>query len=115
MIAPKDPNDPTQMRNQPALTTSSGRSWLLLGGILAGVSAILLASMLSFEPAGVALFGLVTVIVLYAAMVTVRLSTHGRLRLRLLATLMIAIAVVGLGCVLILAASGGAQLGTVNS
>jgi hypothetical protein len=97
-------DDPTLMRNQASLTTSTGRSWLLLGGLLTFIAAVVLAFELSLEPPGVALFGLVSVLVLYAAMVVVRLTTEpGRVRLGILAGLMIAIAVIGLGCVIVVA------------
>jgi hypothetical protein len=32
-------SDPTQMRNQPALTTSSGRIWLIIGVIAIAMGA----------------------------------------------------------------------------
>jgi hypothetical protein len=96
--------DPTLMRNQASLTTSSGRIWLILGGLLTLISAVVLAFELPLEPPGVALFGLVCVLVLYAAMVVVRLAVGpGRVRLGLMAALMIAIAVIGLGCVIAVA------------
>jgi len=101
-----DEDDPTLMRNQASLTTSSGRIWLLLGGLLTLISAVVLAFELPLEPAGVALFGLVAVLVLYAAMMVVRFTTQpGRLRLGVLAALMIAIAVIGLGSVVVVAAA----------
>jgi hypothetical protein len=100
----EEEDDPTLMRNQPSLTTSTGRIWLILGGLLTLISAVVLAFELPLEPAGVALFGLVSVLVLYAAMVVVRLTTGpGRLRLGLMAALMIAIAVIGLGSVIAVA------------
>ena len=98
--------DPTRMRNQPSLTTSTGRSWLILGGLLGAISAGLLIALLPREPAGVAAAGLTAVLVLYGSMIVVRVTTApGRLRLGLLATLMIAIAVVALASVLIIAAA----------
>lgn len=113
---PEDRPDPTLMRNQAALTTSSGRSWLVLGGILAAVSVGTLAFFVDAEPAGVALYGIATVVVLYAGMVGARLAVpRGVKRLRLLAVLMILIAAVGLGCVLVLAMTGGAALPAVST
>ncbi len=96
--------DPTLMRNQASLTTSSGRIWLILGGLLTLIAAVVLAFELPLRPAGVALFGLVSVLALYAAMVVVRLTIPpGRRRLGWMAALMIAIAVIGLGCVIAVA------------
>jgi hypothetical protein len=100
----EEEDDPTLMRNQPSLTTSTGRSWLILGGLLTLISAVVLGFELPLEPPGVALFGLVSVLVLYVAMVVVRLTTRpGRLRLGVMAGLMIAIAAIGLGCVIAVA------------
>jgi hypothetical protein len=97
-----------RVRDQPALTTSSGRSWLLLGGILALISFVLLVTMLGAQPAGVALLGICLTVALYAAMVIVRVNMHpGRGMLATLAALMISIAVVGLVCVGIVAATAG--------
>ena len=105
MMYPDDKeHDPTLMRNQASLTTSTGRSWLILGGLLALVTAVVLAFELPLQPPGVALFGLISVLVLYAAMIVVRLTVGpGRLRLGLMAGLMIAIAGIGLGCVIAIA------------
>ncbi|WP_150308461.1 hypothetical protein [Planctomonas psychrotolerans] len=113
---PDDRPDPTLMRNQAALTTASGRSWLILGGILAAVSVGTLAFFVDAEPTGLALYGIATVVVLYAGMVGARLAVpRGPKRLRLLAVLMILIAIVGLGCVLVLAMTGSAALTAVST
>jgi hypothetical protein len=97
-----------RVRDQPALTTSSGRSWLLLGGILALIALITLVTMLGSPPAGVALIGICVIVALYAAMVIVRVNLHpGRAMLGWLAAMMIAIAVVGLVCVGVIAATVG--------
>jgi hypothetical protein len=115
-VDPEDRPDPTLMRNQASLTTSSGRSWLVLGGILAAVSVGTLAFQLDAEPVGLALYGIATVVVLFAGMIGARLAVpRGVKRLRLLAVLMIAIAVVGLGCVLVIALASGAALSAVMS
>jgi hypothetical protein len=96
------------VRDQPALTTSSGRSWLILGGLLALIAVAVLIPLLSHKPTGVALFGLCVIVALYAAMVVVRINAHpGRIMLGLLAALMIAIAVVGVACVGVIAAVSG--------
>lgn len=96
------------MRDQPSLTSSSGRSWQLLGGLLALIAIGVMIPMLPLEPAGVALFGICVVVALYAAMVVTRLNVvPGRLMLGLLATFMILIAVVGLVCVAVVAIRQG--------
>jgi Flp pilus assembly protein TadB len=97
-----------RVRDQPSLTTSSGRSWLLLGGLLALIAIGVLIPMLPLEPAGVALIGICVVIACYTGMIVARINAHpGRQMLALLATFMIAIAVVGLVCVGIVAARQG--------
>ena len=90
-------DDPTRMRDQPALTTSSGAIWLVVGGLLAAISLGVLVPM-TFLPAGsgIAVAGAIAVVVLYAAMVVVRLVVSGRRRLQLLAAAMIVMAVVAL-------------------
>jgi len=101
-----DEDDPTLMRNQASLTTSNGGIWLILGGLLTLICAVILTFELPLDPPGVALFGLVSVLGLYTAMVVVRLRTEpGRKRLGTMAALMIVIAVVGLGCVIAVAAA----------
>ena len=96
--------DPTRQRNQPALTTSSGLIWLILGGLLAAISLVVLIPMLDFAPHGVALAAVVAIVVLYVGMVVVRFAVApGRLRLGLMAAGMIAIALVALGAVVAVA------------
>jgi hypothetical protein len=97
-----------RVRDQPSLTTSSGRSWLILGGLLSLVAVAILVPLLSQDPPGVALFGLCAIVALYAAMVIVRVNARpGRGMLALLATFMIAIALIGVVCVGIVAATAG--------
>ncbi|MCU1470683.1 MAG: hypothetical protein JWQ39_1832 [Glaciihabitans sp.] len=97
-----------RVRDQPALTTSSGRSWLLFGGILGLIAVVVLVPLLPDPPSGLALFGICAIVALYAVMVVVRVNAHpGRGMLAVLATLMIAIAIVGLVCVGIIAATTG--------
>lgn len=100
------PVDPTRMSDQPALTTSKGRSWLILGGLLTLVSLGVLVTMAvqRMPPTGVAGTAAVVVGVLYACMIIVRFATPpGRLRLTLLAADMLAIAFVSLLAVLLVA------------
>jgi hypothetical protein len=97
-----------RVRDQPSLTTSSGRSWLILGGLLAIIAIAVLVPLLSLPPAGVALFAICAIVVLYAAMVLVRVNARpGRGMLAWLAAFMIAIAVIGVVCVGIVAAGSG--------
>lgn len=89
--------DPTRLTNQPALTTSTGRSWLILGGILAGLGVAVLVQMLGLSLPGVALGGILAIVGVYIAMIVVRLAVApGRRRLGLLATGMLLIAVISL-------------------
>jgi hypothetical protein len=97
-----------RVRDQPALTTSSGRSWMLLGGLLALIAIGTMIPMLSLEPAGIALFGICAVIALYTGMIISRINARpGRQMLAFMAIFMIAIAVVGLLCVGLVAARQG--------
>jgi hypothetical protein len=98
----------TRVRDQPSLTTSTGKSWLILGGILAAIAVAVLVPLLSQPPAGVALFGICAIVALYAAMVLVRVNASpGRGMLAWLACFMIAIALVGVVCVGVVAAGSG--------
>ena len=106
--APTPVGTSPRLRDQPSLTTSSGRSWLLLGGLLALIAIGVLVPMLPLEPAGVALVGICVVVALYAAMIVTRLNARpGRMMLALLAIFMISIAVVGLLCVGVIAVRQG--------
>lgn len=86
-------SDPSStVRNQRALTTSNGASWMLIGGILAVLCGGLLFAMQWLRPAWAGLAGFLSVIVLYAAMLVVRASVRpGRRRLGTLAVLTILI------------------------
>jgi hypothetical protein len=98
----------TRVRDQPSLTTSTGKSWLILGGLLAVIAIAVLVPLLSQPPAGVALFGICAIVAFYAAMVLVRVNARpGRGMLAWLAAFMIAIALVGVICVGIVAAGSG--------
>jgi hypothetical protein len=97
-----------RVRDQPSLTTSSGRSWLILGGILALIAVGVQIPLLGQPPAGVALVGICAIVGLYAAMVVVRVNARpGRGMLAALAILMITIAIIGVVCVGIVAATIG--------
>jgi hypothetical protein len=98
----------TRVRDQPSLTTSTGKSWLILGGLLGVIAIVVLVPLLSQQPGGVALFGICAIVALYAAMVVVRVNARpGRGMLAWLAAFMIAIALVGVVCVGVVAAGSG--------
>jgi hypothetical protein len=99
-------DDPTRLRSQPALTTSTGAIWLIVGGLFVVVAGIVLVFLVPLPPAGVALGALIADLVLYAAMVVVRFAVRRRsLMLGTQAVLMLAIAAVSLGAVLVVAGS----------
>ncbi len=98
--------DPTRITSQAALTTSSGNIWILVGGLFAAIAVAVLIALLGSDPPGISGAGAVIVVLLYAAMVIVRLLVRaGRMRLRLLAIGMLAIAAVSLTALLIVAGS----------
>ena len=90
-------DDPTRIRNQPALTTSNGRIWLIVGGLFTLISLAVLIPMTGLAPRGVALAAAIADVVLYLGMLAARLLVRpGRLRLGLMAAAMLAIAAVSL-------------------
>jgi hypothetical protein len=101
-------NDPTRMSDQPALTTSSGRVWMVVGTVLVIVCVGVLIALLPVH-ASVAVTGAVIDVVAYAAMWVVRVAVRQRrTRLPTLAILFGVITATTLVCVLII--SGGAWL-----
>lgn len=103
---PETPLDPTRLRDQPALTSSKGRSWLILGGLLTLISLGVLVPMaaMNMPPVGVPQTAVIVVIALYLGMIIVRFATPpGRLRLGLLAIDMLAIAFVAVLAVVLVA------------
>ena len=91
--------DPTLIRNQPSLTTSTGRVWLFVGAVFALISIAVLIPMMGMHPPGVALVGICVIVGLYAAMVIARLVIdRQRLRLAVMAGCMGAMALVALVC-----------------
>jgi hypothetical protein len=94
-----------RVRDQPALTTTSGKSWVVLGGLLALVSIAMMIPMVSLAPAGAAGVGIVLVGFLYLAMLVARRISPGVPRLTTLAVLMTCIAVVALVTVGMVAAT----------
>lgn len=102
--------DPTRMIDQPALRTSNGLVWLLVGGILTAVCGGLLLLLTSID-AAVAWTGAISIAVLYLAMIVVRLLVRPRRpRLLTLAVLFCVITAVGFFCVLAIAGQQGAAL-----
>ena len=99
-------DDSGRVTQQAALTTSSGRSWLVVGGILTALSAGFLFWMRELDPPGVATAGIVAVLALYLGMVAVRFGV-GRLRLRLglLAALTVAICITFVICALVISST----------
>lgn len=99
--------DPTQMRNQPALTTSSGRSWLVIGGIATVLIAGTLIALWLQLDSMLALIIAVFTVVLYIVMVIVRLVVEP-LRPRLMALAVIFWVQVLLALVAVIAIAMGA-------
>ena len=83
-----------KVTRQPALTTASGRTWLIVAGIISVLSILFLWFMRELEPLSAAAIGMVTIIVIYLAMVAIRFGVRApRVRLWSLAVLTIAIAI----------------------
>lgn len=98
--------DPTRVTEQPALSFSTGRIWLIVGGLFTVVAlAVLIPQIvIGLPPRGVPLAAVIVDLVLYAGMVVARLVVpvpRLRLRLALMAIGMLAIAAVSLAAVLI--------------
>ena len=92
---PTEPRDPTRVREQPSLTTSTGAIWLIVGGLFTAIALAVLVPMTTLPPRGLALGAAIAIGVLYAAMVVVRLVVPvGRRRLGMLATGMLLIAAI---------------------
>jgi hypothetical protein len=100
--------DPTRMRDQPALTQSSGLIWLVVGGIFAAIALFVLIALVQLPPPGVALVAAIIVAAAYAGMWLVRfVVAPGRRRLTSLMIGMLLIAAVSLGATVVVAASAG--------
>ncbi|HEY6800007.1 MAG TPA: hypothetical protein VI121_05145 [Agromyces sp.] len=100
-------SDPTQMRNQPALTTSSGRIWLIIGAIATVLIAGTLIALWLQLDSTLALLVAVFTVVLYVVMVIVRLAVEP-LRPRLMALAVIFWVQVLLALVAVIAIAMGA-------
>lgn len=103
--------DPTQVRRQPSLTTSTGTIWIVFGAILAAVCAGTLLALVPLGPV-VAWVGLVVVAALFVAMIVVRIAVSpGPRRLTAMASAFGAMALVTLACVVILSGAAWGTLG----
>lgn len=94
-------NDPTKMRNQKALRTSTGRIWLIVGALLVIACLVVLLPMI---PMGtpVPIVASIIIVLLYVGMLIVRFTVKERgQRLLWLAVLFCLIAVIGLIAVII--------------
>jgi hypothetical protein len=99
------PRDPTAIREQPALTTSTGAIWLIVGGLFAAVSLAELIAMSALPNGTVAVVAAIVVAVLYLGMLIAQFAmAPGRRRLGAQATAMLLMAAVALGAVLFVAA-----------
>ncbi|MGB3911704.1 MAG: hypothetical protein WBL06_14645 [Pseudolysinimonas sp.] len=97
--------DPTAIREQPALTTSTGAIWLIVGGLFAAISLGVLIPMSTLPNGTVAVVAAIVVALLYVAMLVAQFAmAPGRRRLGAQATAMLLMAAVALGAVLFVAA-----------
>lgn len=95
--------DPTKVTNQASLTSSTGTIWLVVGGLMAAISVVLLWSLQQVNSSGIAIWAIVVIVLLYLAMVEVRLLVRSmRLRLILMAVAFGAIALVALASVVVI-------------
>ncbi len=93
------------MSDQPALRTSRGRSWLLVGALTMVVCGGLLIALSSRQPA-TGVVGAGVVVAIYVCMIVVALAIRNlRSRLVTLAILLIAMVVTALGFVLAITAA----------
>lgn len=103
-------NDPNRVRSQPSLTTSTGMVWLVLGTVLAAVCVAVLLGLVGLAP-GIAWSGVVTVALLYAALLVIRFAVGpGPRRLTALASVFGAIALVTLICVVLISGAAWGSL-----
>jgi len=108
---PRQPRDPTRVTAQPALTESTGRRWLIWGAVLGALALVVLGLLVPVEPV-TALTGCTLVVLIYIAMVVVRVAVHPRrARLLTLAWLLGAMAVCALACVLLVGGIARLQAG----
>ena len=102
--------DETRLTEQPSLTFSSGRIWLVVGGLFAAIAlgVLIPEAVLGLPPHGLPLAAAIVVVLLYALMLVARFAvpvTRLRRRLGMLAIGMLAIAAVSLATVIVVAFS----------
>ena len=103
-------SDPNRVRSQPALTTSTGLIWLLLGTLLAVLCVAVLFALVGLAPA-TAWTGIVLVAALYLALIVLRFAVpQGPRRLTALASIFGAIALVTLVCVILITGAAWGSL-----
>lgn len=84
-----------KVTRQEALTSDSGRTWLIVAAIIAALCLVMLWFMRELPPLGAATGGIVAIVVTYLVMVAIRFGVrHDRWRLGLLAALTIIIVVI---------------------
>ncbi|MFA5606156.1 MAG: hypothetical protein WDA07_03045 [Leucobacter sp.] len=92
--------DPTKMANQPALQRSRGTIWIVMGGLFLIISLVPLGALIfagTGRSAGVAIAAALVMIGLYAALLGAKFGIgKQRLRLRVMAGCMLAMAAVAL-------------------
>lgn len=107
--------DPTALREQPALTTSTGAIWLIVGGLFAAISLGVLIPMSTLPSGTVAVVAAIVIALIYVGMLITQFAVPpGRRRLGMLATGMLLIAAIALGAVIFVAAgawTAGTALG----
>jgi hypothetical protein len=92
-------DDPTKVRNQPALTRGPGNTWLVIGALMTVISGLIFAFALNLHPPGLALSGLLAVVALFIGMVIARFTIPtDRVRLGTLAVLLLLLAAIALVC-----------------
>jgi hypothetical protein len=103
-------SDPTRVRSQPSLTSSTGLIWIVLGAILAAICVGVLLALVPLQPV-TAWVGLTVVVVLFAAMVVLRFAVRrGTRRLTAMASVFGAMALVTLVCVVLIAGAAWESL-----
>lgn len=100
------PRDETKLTEQPALTFSTGRIWLVVGGLFMAIALAVLIpqAIVGLPPRWVPVVAAIADVLLYAGMIVVRLVvpvSRLRRRLGLMAIGMLAIATISLAAVVI--------------
>lgn len=107
-------SDQKPVRNQASLTTSSGRSWLIVGALFTVICGSVLIMLNANPPRGLGLGATVAIVLIYLGMIVVRVNvpaTRLRLRLGIMAAGLLSIAAVALVSALVIAWATAAELG----